>query len=126
MLYSLSLKNAVGSPSQMRYCLLRLCRLAKEKNITIIFIGHSTKEGYIAGLQTLQHAVDVVLFLRLNEDRTRLLKTKKNRFGSTENEVTLYMSKYGIFDYLEEKTPFGQIKNIDLTEADILRLSRKT
>lgn len=126
MLYSPFFKTGPGTPTQMRYALQTLVKAGKSREITMIFVGHSTKSGYIAGLQTLQHAVDVVLFISMNEDGTRLLRANKNRFGSIEPTFILYMEEGGLFDYPEIKTPFGQIKNINLTEAQIYELSRKT
>src|SRR3990167_7838033 len=126
MLYSDTLKTPASSPTQMRYCLQTLCHLAKTKGITIIFVGHSTKSGYIAGLQSLQHTVDAVLWLSLNEDKTRTFAAQKNRFGSIEPVYVLYMTKQGLFDYPEHKVPFGQIKNINLTEEEIREISRKS
>ena len=126
MLYTDTLKTPPSSPTQMRFCLQTLCRLAKQKGITIIFVGHSTKSGYIAGLQSLQHTVDCVLWLSLNEDNTRTFQAKKNRFGSIEPTYTLYMNEFGLFEYPEEKIPFGQIKEINLTETEIHEIARKS
>ncbi len=126
MLYTNALKTATGSPTQMRYCLQTLCKIAKEQNITMIFVGHSTKSGIIAGAQTLQHMVDAVLWLSLNEDKTRTFSAQKNRFGSIEPQYILYMNEFGLFDYLENKTPFGKIVNLDLTEEQIREIAKKT
>jgi DNA repair protein RadA/Sms len=84
-----------GSVSMVREIASELIEVAKKNDITIFLVGHITKSGNIAGPKTLEHMVDTVLFME--GDRThsfRLLRSKKNRFGST-NEV-------GIFDMDEE------------------------
>lgn len=126
MLYTDTLKTPASSPTQMRHCLQKLCALAKGKNITIIFIGHSTKSGYIAGLQSLQHTVDCVLWLSLNEDNTRTFQAQKNRFGSIEPKYTLYMNEFGLFDHPEDKIAFGNIQEFNLTEQQIHEIASKS
>jgi DNA repair protein RadA/Sms len=84
-----------GSVSMVREIASEVIEVAKKNDITIFLVGHITKSGNIAGPKTLEHMVDTVLFME--GDRThsfRLLRSKKNRFGST-NEV-------GIFDMDEE------------------------
>jgi len=126
MIYSNTLKPAPGSPSQMKYGLMTLCKIAKQRNIAIIFIGHATKGGYIAGLQTFQHMVDVVLFLGVNEDYTRFIKVNKNRFGESGISQNLYMSKYGLFDQCGIEKPFGEQtsnKETMLTESEVKKMT---
>jgi len=96
------LPSAQGSVAQVRECGSQLLRLSKEENITVILIGHVTKDGTLAGPRTLEHMVDIVL--SLEGERTsglRILRALKNRFGSTE--------ELGIF----EMTPGGlaEVKN---------------
>lgn len=79
-----------GSISQVRECAGELQRLAKETNTPVFVIGHITKEGTIAGPKLLEHIVDVVL--QFEGDRHysyRILRTQKNRFGSTA-EIGIY------------------------------------
>ena len=79
-----------GSISQVRECTSELQIFAKESNIPVIIIGHINKEGHIAGPKILEHIVDTVL--QFEGDRNhiyRILRTKKNRFGSTE-ELGIY------------------------------------
>lgn len=108
MLHSSYTNTAPGTPSQIRYALMTLCELAKNEGITIIFIGHSTKAGYISGLQTYQHMVDVVLFLGVNEDHTRFAEVIKNRYGATGRSKPLYMTPFGVAD--NPKGPKGRRK----------------
>lgn len=82
--------GAAGSISQVRECTLRLMELAKSHNESIIISGHVTKEGAIAGPKTLEHMVDVVLYLEGEPfGAYRILRGVKNRFGST-NEVGVF------------------------------------
>ncbi len=83
-------ESAAGSVSQVRECAAELQRFAKQTNITVCMIGHITKEGSIAGPKVLEHMVDTVL--QFEGDRHyayRILRTLKNRFGST-SELGIY------------------------------------
>ncbi|NND77292.1 MAG: DNA repair protein RadA [Flavobacteriales bacterium] len=89
-LHSSYLDSAPGSISQIRTCASELMKMAKESNIPVIIIGHITKEGTLAGPKVLEHMVDAVL--QFEGDRNyvyRLLRTTKNRFGST-HELGIY------------------------------------
>ena len=79
-----------GSISQVRECTMRLERWAKQNNVPIFITGHVTKEGAIAGPGTLEHIVDVVLYFEGEPfSNYRVLRSVKNRFGST-NEVGIF------------------------------------
>lgn len=83
-------ESAAGSVSQVRECAAELQRFAKSSNIPVCIIGHITKEGSIAGPKVLEHMVDTVL--QFEGDRHyayRILRTLKNRFGST-SELGIY------------------------------------
>lgn len=83
-------ESAAGSVSQVRECAAELQRFAKTSNIPVIIIGHITKEGSIAGPKVLEHMVDTVL--QFEGDRHyayRILRTLKNRYGST-SELGIY------------------------------------
>ena len=89
-LFSVNVESSPGSISQVRECTAQLLRYAKQSGIPIFLIGHITKDGSIAGPKVLEHMVDVVL--QFEGDRNhiyRLLRTVKNRFGST-NELGIY------------------------------------
>jgi DNA repair protein RadA/Sms len=89
-LFSSHIESSPGSISQVRECTAQLLRFAKQSNIPVFLIGHITKDGSIAGPKVLEHMVDVVL--QFEGDRHhlfRLLRTIKNRFGST-NELGIY------------------------------------
>ncbi len=88
-----------GSISQVRECTWRLERWAKQNNVPLLITGHVTKEGAIAGPGTLEHIVDVVLYFEGEPFSSyRVLRSEKNRFGST-NEVGIFeMSDRGLIE----------------------------
>ncbi len=91
------IESSAGSISQIRECTAKLMKFAKETTTPVFLIGHITKDGSIAGPKVLEHMVDVVL--QFEGDRNfmyRLLRTQKNRFGST-NELGIYeMNSLGL------------------------------
>jgi DNA repair protein RadA/Sms len=87
------LDTAPGSITQVRECTLELMRWAKSNAVSVFIAGHVTKDGAIAGPRILEHIVDVVLYLEGEPFSTyRLLRSVKNRFGST-NEVGVFEMK---------------------------------
>jgi DNA repair protein RadA/Sms len=95
--YFESMESIPGNISQVRFCGHRLVTTAKQYNIPVFLVGHVTKEGSLAGPRVLEHLVDCLLFLEGDGLHPyRLLRTVKNRFGST-NEVGLFeMTGQGI------------------------------
>ncbi len=82
--------SEAGAVAQVRACTVKLLETAKTTNTAIIIVGHVTKEGMVAGPKTLEHLVDTVLYLEGDQTQCfRLLKTVKNRFGST-NEIGVF------------------------------------
>lgn len=87
---SSEIESAAGSVSQVRECAAALLRYAKESNVPVILVGHINKDGAIAGPKVLEHIVDTVL--QFEGDRQylyRILRSIKNRFGST-SEIGIY------------------------------------
>jgi len=88
--YLEELTSAAGSVSQVRDCATALLRVAKSSQMPIFLVGHVTKEGAIAGPRVLEHIVDTVLYLEGERFQSyRLLRSVKNRYGST-NEVGVF------------------------------------
>ena len=86
-----SLPSAPGSVNQLRACTAKLVGLAKTTGISVILVGHVTKEGQIAGPRVLEHMVDTVLYFETEAgSRYRVLRSVKNRFGAT-NELGVFM-----------------------------------
>ncbi len=100
---SKALQNSVGSVTQVKECTAQLLETAKQHEIPIFIVGHVNKDGAIAGPKVMEHAVDTVLYFE--GDRTlpyRILRTAKNRYGST-NEIGLFdMTSKGL---IEVKNP---------------------
>jgi DNA repair protein RadA/Sms len=89
-LHSDLVESFPGSVSQVRECTSRLLRYSKESQVPIFLIGHITKEGTLAGPKVLEHMVDTVLQFEGDRNHVyRILRTTKNRYGST-NELGIY------------------------------------
>lgn len=89
-LYSSHIESTPGSVSQIRECTAELLRFAKETNTPVFLVGHITKDGSIAGPKILEHMVDTVLQFEGDRHHTyRILRSIKNRFGST-SELGIY------------------------------------
>ncbi|MDR1897930.1 MAG: DNA repair protein RadA [Prevotellaceae bacterium] len=96
-IYTDKLDSSPGSVSQIRECAALLMRYAKESNTPVFVIGHITKDGSIAGPKILEHIVDVVLqFEGDNNYIYRLLRSMKNRFGSTDEIGIFEMTGTGL------------------------------
>lgn len=101
-MYSEEVNSAVGSVSQVRECTHKLMNVAKGLGVSLIIVGHVTKEGNLAGPRVLEHMVDTVLYFEgEKEGYFRILRSVKNRFGSTDIGV-FTMEKEGL---VEVKNP---------------------
>lgn len=90
-IYTNNISSSAGSVGQVRECCNYLMQIAKNENITVVVIGHVTKEGSIAGPKVLEHMVDAVIQFEGDKYKSyRLLRAVKNRFGTT--------SEVGMFD----------------------------
>jgi DNA repair protein RadA/Sms len=96
-LYSDQLSSAPGSVAQVRECAAHLTRMAKATGITVVLIGHVTKEGALAGPRVLEHMVDSVLYFEGDTHSSfRLVRAIKNRFGAV-NEIGVFaMTERGL------------------------------
>jgi len=97
--YVPELTSAAGNISQVRESTARLIRLAKGEGVPVFIVGHVTKEGAIAGPRVLEHMVDTVLYLEGERFHSyRLLRSVKNRFGSTDEVGVFEMSGQGMLE----------------------------
>jgi DNA repair protein RadA/Sms len=95
--YSAQFSSACGSVTQVRECCASLVNMAKSMNISVIIVGHVTKDGSIAGPRVLEHMVDVVLnFEGDRHGQLRVLRSLKNRFGSTNDIAVFAMKEEGL------------------------------
>ena len=102
-IYSQSITSSAGSVSQIRECCNILMQIAKTQNITIIIIGHVTKDGNIAGPKILEHMVDTVISFEGDKYKSyRMLRSMKNRFGNTSEVGIFEMQSHGL---VEVKNP---------------------
>jgi DNA repair protein RadA/Sms len=95
--YSDALSSAPGSVAQVRECAAQLTRVAKQTGITIILVGHVTKEGALAGPRVLEHIVDTVLYFEGDPQSSfRLVRAIKNRFGAVNELGVFAMTEKGL------------------------------
>lgn len=96
-IYSDALSSAPGSVAQVRECAAQLTRVAKTMNITMILVGHVTKEGALAGPRVLEHIVDTVLYFEGDTHSSfRLVRAIKNRFGAVNELGVFAMTERGL------------------------------
>ncbi|MGB4467058.1 MAG: DNA repair protein RadA [Azovibrio sp.] len=96
-LWSEQLSSAPGSVAQVRECAAQLTRLAKQMGVTVILVGHVTKEGALAGPRVLEHIVDTVLYFEGDTHSSfRLIRACKNRFGAINELGVFAMTEKGL------------------------------
>src|SRR5438067_1724402 len=95
--YTDTLASAPGRGAQVRECAAQLTRLAKQRGVIVIFVGHVTKEGAIAGPRVLEHIVDTVLYFEGDPHSSfRLVRAIKNRFGAANELGVFAMTERGL------------------------------
>ena len=110
-LYSSEIGSAPGSVAQVREAAARILRVAKEAGVAVFLVGHVTKDGSVAGPRVLEHLVDCVL--QFEGDRYhahRVLRTTKNRFGSTNELAVFEMTATGLVGVPDPSELFGRIE----------------
>lgn len=105
--YSAEIDNYLGSVTQLRECSSYLTKIAKREDIPTIIIGHVTKDGLVAGPKTIEHMVDTVLYFESEKEGFfKILRTTKNRFGST-NEIGIFeMNTTGLTEVMNPSLIF--------------------
>lgn len=114
VLSSNEMPGAAGSVNQVRFCTEALMHAAKLWNRPILLIGHVTKEGTLAGPRTLEHLVDTVLYIEGDRYHDlRMLRSTKNRFGSTNEVAVFEMKEKGLEEVKNPSELFlnGRIEN---------------
>jgi DNA repair protein RadA/Sms len=95
--YSGELQSAPGSVAQVRECAAQLTRMAKQAGLTLVLVGHVTKEGSLAGPRVLEHMVDTVLYFEGDTHSSfRLIRAIKNRFGAINELGVFAMTDRGL------------------------------
>jgi DNA repair protein RadA/Sms len=106
-LHSGELTSAAGSVAQVREVAGEVMRLAKERQIAVLLVGHVTKEGNLAGPRVLEHLVDCVLQFEGERERLyRTVRAVKNRFGSTNEAGVFEMRDDGLVEVLDASARF--------------------
>jgi DNA repair protein RadA/Sms len=98
-MYSQSADSVAGSLTQIRECSGQLIRYAKNRNVPVFIVAHVTKSGELAGPKTIEHMVDTVLSFSGERDRDlRILRSFKNRFGTTDEIGAFRMTEAGMIE----------------------------
>lgn len=106
-IYTQNMSSSAGSISQIRECCNYLMQIAKNQNITVIVIGHVTKDGNIAGPKVLEHMVDTVIYFEGDKYKSyRLLRAIKNRFGNTSEVGIFEMGSNGLSEVINPSELF--------------------
>ncbi|MEK7512235.1 MAG: DNA repair protein RadA [Patescibacteria group bacterium] len=106
-LYSNDSEGEAGSISQIRTCTVKLLQAAKSTGTALIITGHVTKDGSVAGPKTLEHLVDVVIYMEGDKlHGYRILRSAKNRFGSTDEIGILEMTEKGLMEVADPSKIF--------------------
>lgn len=106
-IYSDMLQSAPGTVAQVRECAAHLTQLAKSTGVTILLVGHVTKEGTLAGPRVLEHIVDTVLYFEGEEGSSfRMIRACKNRFGCVNELGVFSMEEDGLHDVSNPSSMF--------------------
>ncbi|MEI8186306.1 MAG: DNA repair protein RadA [Chlorobiaceae bacterium] len=120
-IHSAEYQSSAGTITQIRECAAALIRAAKQQNVILMIIGHITKEGALAGPKALEHMVDTVLqFEGEGHQRYRIVRSVKNRFGST-NEIGVFrMDETGLAEVSNPSEFFISGRRTDVAGNSIL------
>ena len=126
-IYTSNITSSQGSVSQIRECTNILMEIAKKQNITVIVVGHVTKDGAIAGPKVLEHMVDAVIQFEGDKYKSyRVLRGVKNRFGNT-NEVGIFnMADNGLEEVLNPSEIFLQQATSQMSGSVIIATNEGT
>lgn len=119
-MYIDSIDSAPGTVSQVRSCAAELIRATKKQGITLVLVGHVTKEGQLAGPRVLEHMVDTVLYFEGDRSHLyRLLRGVKNRFGAVGEVGVFSMAERGLQQVANPSSLFLSNRTQDISGAAI-------
>ena len=119
-MYVDNIDSAPGTVSQVRASAQELIRVAKKRNITLLLVGHVTKEGMLAGPRVLEHMVDAVLYLEGERGHHfRILRAVKNRFGPTDEIGVFEMTDSGLVEVPNPSALFLADRRDDVSGAAV-------
>lgn len=120
-IYSSSITSSVGSVSQVKECCNILMHIAKQLGITVVVVGHVTKDGTVAGPKVLEHMVDAVLYFEGEKFNTyRILRAIKNRFGATSEIGMFSMDDDGLNEVANPSEIFLKERNGALASGNVI------
>lgn len=124
--YTQNITSSPGSVSQIRECTNELMTIAKSKNITVIVVGHVTKDGTIAGPKVLEHMVDTVIYFEGDRYKSyRILRSIKNRFGNTSEVGIFNMRDNGLEEVLNPSELFLHDREKNITSGNVVIATRE-
>jgi len=119
--YSSGITSSVGSVSQVKECCNILMHIAKQLGITVVVVGHVTKDGTVAGPKVLEHMVDAVLYFEGEKYNTyRILRAIKNRFGATSEVGMFAMEDDGLIEVSNPSEIFLKERNGALASGNVI------
>ena len=116
-----SIDSAPGTVTQVRTSAQEIIRMAKSRGIAVIFVGHVTKDGQIAGPRVLEHLVDTVLYFEGDRSHHfRILRAVKNRFGPTDEIGVFEMAEGGLIEVANPSALFLSQRHDDASGSAVL------
>ncbi|MCB9990488.1 MAG: DNA repair protein RadA [Rhodospirillales bacterium] len=116
-----NVESAPGTVTQVRTSAQEIIRVAKKRGITVLFVGHVTKEGQIAGPRVLEHMVDTVLYFEGDRSHQfRILRGVKNRFGATDEIGVFEMAHEGLVEVANPSALFLSQRQSDAAGSAVL------
>ncbi|MBI1258523.1 MAG: DNA repair protein RadA [Chloroflexi bacterium] len=120
-MYVDNVESAPGTVTQVRTSAAEITRVAKKRGITVLFVGHVTKEGQIAGPRVLEHMVDTVLYFEGDRSHQfRILRGVKNRFGATDEIGVFEMAHEGLVEVANPSALFLSQRQSDAAGSAVL------
>jgi len=120
-MYVDTVESAPGTVTQVRTSAQEIIRVAKKRGITVMFVGHVTKEGQIAGPRVLEHMVDTVLYFEGDRSHQfRILRAVKNRFGPTDEIGVFEMAHEGLVQVENPSALFLSQRQSDAAGSAVL------
>jgi DNA repair protein RadA/Sms len=120
-MYIDTVESAPGTVTQVRTAAQELVRIAKKRNICVLFVGHVTKDGQIAGPRVLEHMVDAVLYFEGDRSHQfRILRGVKNRFGPTDEIGVFEMASEGLIEVENPSALFLAQRQSDVPGSAVL------
>jgi DNA repair protein RadA/Sms len=120
-MYVDNVESAPGTVTQVRTSAHEIIRAAKRRNIAVLFVGHVTKDGQIAGPRVLEHMVDAVLYFEGDRGHSfRILRTVKNRFGPTDEIGVFEMASEGLVEVANPSELFLAQRQEDVAGSAVL------